>query len=66
MEAHVVYPTWSTGVKIDCVKYEFLGGEDEGAGGERDALSPGSLFVGGRGEESNLVDDGVNDLGGYA
>lgn len=34
------------GVKINCVKYEFLGGEDEGAGGERDALSPGSLFVG--------------------
>ena len=68
MEANIICPSWSVCVEIDGVEYVFLGGEDEGMGGKGTRGKRGCLeswFFVRRGEESDLVDDGVNELGGY-
>ena len=35
VEAHIVHPHWWAGTKIDGAEYVFLGGKDEGLGGDQ-------------------------------
>jgi len=34
VEVHIVYPHWWASTEVDGVEYVFLGGKDEGPGGE--------------------------------
>ena len=71
VEAHIIYASWSAGVEINGVEYVFLRGEDESAGSERAGSERGcrcgfvSELVVRRGEERDLVDDGINKVGRY-